>query len=343
MLKAEIAIRLVISTEAALISLLLIRAGQSNRVYLASASLFLCILGYMTAPVLLQNGGFAPLAYTAVLLANLAPVSFWYLACAIFRDSFSPTFHPLLPIAVTGALGMAGFLTGPRLSMDWLDWTSQAVKLAWVAAAVVVATRDWRADLVEPRRKVRRLLVLLIGAYMVTIMMVELLVPGQVPVGMELLNVLAIFVLVTAAALHLLAIDRDNIFARIVDPGLARSDTKDVSPLAREVLELMANERVYATEGLTLDKLAAQLRTQPHVLRKVINGELGHRNFNSFVNLYRVNEVAQRLELPEHADTPLLTLALDAGFRSLAPFNRSFRERFGVTPSAYRSSLSESK
>ena len=38
----------------------------------------------------------------------------------------------------------------------------------------------------------------------------------------------------------------------------------------------------------------------------------------------------------------LLTLALDAGFRSLAPFNRSFKDHFGITPSEYRHKLEDS-
>jgi AraC-like DNA-binding protein len=32
----------------------------------------------------------------------------------------------------------------------------------------------------------------------------------------------------------------------------------------------------------------------------------------------------------------IITIALDAGFGSLGPFNRAFREAEGMTPSAYR-------
>jgi len=52
--------------------------------------------------------------------------------------------------------------------------------------------------------------------------------------------------------------------------------------------------------------------------------------------------VAYRLEQAEYRNTPLLTLALDAGFRSLAPFNRSFKDHFGTTPSEYRLTLEDS-
>ena len=115
--------------------------------------------------------------------------------------------------------------------------------------------------------------------------------------------------------------------------------SEQVSPLAKQVLSAMENDRAFATDPLTIKTLADQLRTQPHQLRRVINGELGYRNFNAFINLYRIREVAQRLELAEYRDTALLTLALDAGFRSLAPFNRTFKEHFGVTPSEFRQNI----
>ena len=36
------------------------------------------------------------------------------------------------------------------------------------------------------------------------------------------------------------------------------------------------------------------------------------------------------------AEVPVLTIALDAGFQSLAPFNRAFKATTGVTPTEYR-------
>jgi len=33
---------------------------------------------------------------------------------------------------------------------------------------------------------------------------------------------------------------------------------------------------------------------------------------------------------------PVITIAMDAGFQSLGPFNRAFKAMTGVTPSEYR-------
>ncbi|MFI4995652.1 MAG: helix-turn-helix domain-containing protein [Hyphomicrobiales bacterium] len=39
---------------------------------------------------------------------------------------------------------------------------------------------------------------------------------------------------------------------------------------------------------------------------------------------------------PGQASVPILTIALDAGFSSIGPFNRAFKARTGQTPSEYR-------
>jgi AraC-like DNA-binding protein len=35
-------------------------------------------------------------------------------------------------------------------------------------------------------------------------------------------------------------------------------------------------------------------------------------------------------------DLPILTIALDSGYGSIGPFNRAFRQRYGMTPTEYR-------
>jgi AraC-like DNA-binding protein len=71
-------------------------------------------------------------------------------------------------------------------------------------------------------------------------------------------------------------------------------------------------------------------------LRELINGRLGFRNFASYVNAFRAEEVRRRLLDPRQDEIPILTLALEAGFGSIVAFNRAFKDRYGSTPSAYR-------
>jgi AraC-like DNA-binding protein len=98
----------------------------------------------------------------------------------------------------------------------------------------------------------------------------------------------------------------------------------------------MAREMAHRDETLSIAKLARQLGEQEYRLRRTINQQLGHRNFTSFLNGYRLAEVKAALSDPTQRDVPIITIALDAGFGSLGPFNRAFREAEGMTPSAFR-------
>jgi AraC-like DNA-binding protein len=94
-----------------------------------------------------------------------------------------------------------------------------------------------------------------------------------------------------------------------------------------------------AEPGLTLPDLAGRLGTNTSHLSRAFNEGLG-RNFSEAINGLRAEMVAAALRAGAKAD--LLTLAFDAGFSSKASFNRAFRQRYGMAPSAWRVSDHES-
>ncbi len=100
---------------------------------------------------------------------------------------------------------------------------------------------------------------------------------------------------------------------------------------------LLEEERVYQQMGLTVADLAKRAGIPQYRLRDLIHNELGFRNFNAFLHHYRIAEVAAALEDEAQDQVPILTLALTAGYQSINPFNRAFKELKGVTPSEYRS------
>jgi AraC-like DNA-binding protein len=101
-------------------------------------------------------------------------------------------------------------------------------------------------------------------------------------------------------------------------------------------MRLMADERIYRHEGLTIGSLATKLSVPEYKLRRLINQELGYRNFNVFLNNHRIEEAKAALADPSQAEVPVITIAMDAGFQSLGPFNRAFKATTGVTPTEYR-------
>jgi len=115
----------------------------------------------------------------------------------------------------------------------------------------------------------------------------------------------------------------------------AANESADQGLLA-SLERLMTVERAYRQEGLTIAGLAQQLGLPEYRLRRLINQALGYRNFNSFVNRYRIAEAKAALGDAQQAEVPVLTIALDAGFSSLGPFNRAFKTETGMTPSEFR-------
>jgi AraC-like DNA-binding protein len=106
--------------------------------------------------------------------------------------------------------------------------------------------------------------------------------------------------------------------------------------LLRRLEQLMVVERAYRREGLTIGSLSAELGVPEYRLRQLINEGLGHRNFNAFLNRYRIEEAKAALADPEQREVPVLTIAMDAGFQSVGPFNRAFRAATDLTPTEFR-------
>jgi AraC-like DNA-binding protein len=129
-------------------------------------------------------------------------------------------------------------------------------------------------------------------------------------------------------------------------PALARLPNGQVAPdsptdpederLAQALQRLMEEVQVYREAGLSVATLAARLRVPEYRLRRVINQRLGHRNFNAFVNGLRLEQACKALADPALRHLPVLSIALDAGFQSIGPFNRAFKAAMGVTPTDYR-------
>lgn len=114
-----------------------------------------------------------------------------------------------------------------------------------------------------------------------------------------------------------------------------RSDPAE-DRLALALQQLVEVEHAYRDEDMSLASLASRLSVPEYRLRRLINQRLGHRNFNAFINGYRLEAVCAALADPARQDVPVLTLALDAGFQSIGPFNRAFKAATGLTPTEFR-------
>jgi AraC-like DNA-binding protein len=213
--------------------------------------------------------------------------------------------------------------------------------------AIAPTLMTWRDDLLEGRRRLRLFIVLASAAYTAAIAFANLTgnihpVPG-VP---NLLFGLALAAIIAIAAWSLLGLrPQQGLFASLAapqpiavpTPASAAPLTETVDPAQVAALErAMTVDRTYRQDGLTIAQLAGKLGLPEYRLRRLINQALGYRNFNAFLNFYRIADARAALADPTQADVPVLTIALDAGFSSLGPFNRAFKAETGLTPSEYR-------
>lgn len=100
------------------------------------------------------------------------------------------------------------------------------------------------------------------------------------------------------------------------------------------LLNYMDTEKPYFDPDLSLADLARRLHTVPALLSQVINVGTG-KNFNDFINEYRVEEFKRQVCKPANAHLSFLGLALDCGFNSKATFNRAFKKFTGLSPKEF--------
>jgi AraC-like DNA-binding protein len=211
--------------------------------------------------------------------------------------------------------------------------------LAFAAAGLWEAWRGREGDLIEARRRLRLALIGVVGAYVLIIAFTEMAV-FNANAPYLLISLIGSSILVTTLAFcaAMFTMRQADLFGpRPVQTSAPAPPQPADDPAITRLLALMDAEKPHRDESLTIAVLAARFGEQEYRLRRLINGQLGHRNFAQFLNGYRLAEVRQALADPAQREVPILTIALDAGFGSLGPFNRAFREAEGVTPSAYRS------
>ena len=273
-------------------------------------------------------------------------VVFFLFASALFDDDFRLRPWHLLVWATVTVAGIGCVLA----SGSPLAWPATAVRsllnvsaLLFAALAAVRALSAWSDDLVEGRRRFRLFVVLACALYITLTAAADVLGAGLArSVEASLLAALGLVIITSGAAGALLQIDpAQALFRSSPSLALARkpsaASTDPAESMAIGAVDrAMRVERMYRRDGLTIAQLAAHVGMPEHRLRRLINQRLGHRNFNTFLNGWRLGDVKAALRDPAQAAVPILTIALDAGFSSLGPFNRAFRAETGVTPTEYR-------
>lgn len=284
-----------------------------------------------------------PAAWHAPLqaLATGNVVVLWLFCRALFDDEAGlDRRHVLIWGAVTG-FGLLNCLVlapagGARLAV----MAGNLLALGFIVLALIQVVRSWPADLVDSRRRLRAFVVVAALLYGSVNALLQIAITG-LDAGQfaNVVNAALLLAIAAAITVALLRIGAEDLFvaaAVTVDaspaPEVDRAEQKLIASLQR----LMAEERIYRQENVTIGMLATRLAIPEYRLRRLINQRLGYRNFNAFVNDHRIAEAKAALADPTQAEVPVITIAMDAGFQSLGPFNRAFKALTGMTPTDYR-------
>jgi AraC-like DNA-binding protein len=294
-----------------------------------------------------STAGFQPQGSTGrVLLLAVSTgnnLVFWLFARALFDDDFRPKpWHAVAWAGFVATTLVCGLVLQPihsRLAGAIDDGLGIAA-LGFAAAAVIQTIASWRADLVERRRGLRVFVVGASAGYIALTALAGLFgLRAAAPQVVSLIEAAGLAAIAAGVAWFFLGVAGGETLFATPKPAAAPAPV-DLDLADRRVLatiqRAMSVDRAYRQDGLTIGALAVQHGLPEHRLRRLINQGLGHRNFNAFLNSHRIADARAGLSDPDQAGVPILTIALDAGFASLGPFNRAFRAETGMTPSAYR-------
>ena len=104
--------------------------------------------------------------------------------------------------------------------------------------------------------------------------------------------------------------------------------------LRKRILFLIEEEKIFLDGNLTLSKFANLLDSNSSYVSKLINEEFG-KNFNTFINEYRIEEVLLHFEKGTHHSTTIDNIGTKSGFKSKSVFYSHFKKYTGITPYVY--------
>lgn len=298
--------------------------------------------------------------YIAMRIAIMGPAALWLLAFYLFVDNAKlpkTALGIMLSYMILRAYG-AWIGTGDSASFEAIYLlcyvVPQIIMMGFCGHAVYLAIQDLGNDLVESRRRVRVPFVVAMGMLVTAILVRGFVVAYQhyadqlsitiTPMSVELLFFYMFLITLVfnitsmrlqSDALQVILLPREQ-QTRLLRPVPNVHNKVDNPALVQKIYEVLKQEKFYARPGLTIGELAKRLAIQEYRLRRLINNQLGYRNFNQFLNEFRIGEACKRLASTSDHREQIANIAFDVGYSALSSFNKSFKDLMKVTPTQYR-------
>jgi len=306
--------------------------GLSRNLY---GLLMFAVIGYLLIPLFRGWEGLWLLG----AVSTLAPGAFWLFSNSLFDDHYEfPAWQPVaVGLSVLMPTAWLWFNQSGNSPLHWLFvGLPQFMEFVFLALALWAVFHHWRDDLLVARRKLRIWFCGISGLFIFLLLLSrEVLFSGEP--WLDSVQYLATAVVLTGTNVLLMrfapgVLDPIQRKKKATPPVSVNNPEQQLAPITR----LVEEEGIYREHGLTIGKLATAAGIPEYRLRQLINSGLGYRNFNDFLNSFRIKEASRRLIDPREAQLPVLTIALDVGFLSISSFNKSFKDTHEMTPTAYR-------
>ncbi|MEW6999790.1 helix-turn-helix domain-containing protein [Colwelliaceae bacterium BS250] len=302
-----------------------------------------CLCSYILLTTPIADEHYGLLRGILLFFTEISPYIMWCFALSLVKDDFHPKNWPtfikvLLALTLLWFLYFFGYLQGVGV----FHQVNHAIQLMPLLHIIFISIKNLADDLVNTRRNIRMILVVSICLYFCFILALEL--------GDSSLRDSPIFSLMNA----FLALLSTSVFSwfyykyTFKDEGLdliketnikQTSSILDIPIVYKDVHQKLCQtmqDGFYMETQLTIKELSQKLLTPEHQLRELINRHLGFRNFSDYLNSYRLPAACAQLADATNIRKPILTIALELGYGSIATFNRAFKAKMGATPKEYR-------
>ncbi len=106
--------------------------------------------------------------------------------------------------------------------------------------------------------------------------------------------------------------------------------------IAQKIMDVMEQTTEYCQTDFSLDKLAKLVGSNSKYVSQVINDSF-KKNFNAFVNTYRIQTARERLiDVDHYGNLTIKGIAESVGFKSPTTFINVFKKMVGLSPSVYQ-------
>lgn len=279
-------------------------------------------------------------------VAVALPYTFAFFCYIYFADDKSNLKKFSIIVLLMYAINLFSHQYALITSNQKLSYLGYALSLAMLVFSSVLSLKGYYSDLLNKRRLTRSIVIILnslLGiASVFSFMNFD---PLKLPWS------ITIILLIGSAILLLSLFDIKIVlktYGSIATENEEKSDKKAPSNdnlIVKRILEkledLFTHQKIYKTEKLTITKVSKLINEKEYLVRKAINTELGYTNFNQFLNYYRIEESKRLIEAAQNLS--MKEIAFQVGYSEPSAFNRAFKNKEKVTPTAYKKKINNSE